>query len=56
MRKYALIMITDNGLQVVQFYDDYNNAVEGYNIGVTVLGWRGELYAYEQKIGYTKLM
>ena len=56
MKRFMLVMRTNNGKQDVQFYDDYDNAVKGYNICVVVIGWDCELYTYEQNVGYTKIM
>ena len=56
VKRFMLVMRTNNGKQDVQFYDDYDNAVKGYNICVVVIGWDCELYTYEQNVGYTKIM
>ena len=56
MKQYMLVMRHDNGIQSVQFYDDFNNANNAYNICSVSIGWYCELYTYIQRDGYTKLM
>lgn len=56
VKRFMLVIRTNNGRQDVQFYDNYENAVKGYNICIAVLGWYCELYAYKQMVGYIKLM
>lgn len=68
MKPYMLVMITEDGSKTVQFYDEYDNAVEGYNICASLIGWNCELYVYEhipncdkipnsyELMGYRKIM
>lgn len=56
MKRFMLVMRTNNGRQDVQFYDNYANAIKGYNICTALIGWDCELYRYEQYVGYTKMM
>lgn len=68
MKPYMLVMVAGDGSRTVQFYDDYENAVEGYNICVSSIGWNCELYAHKhlsdcdrlpvskEIMGYVKIM
>lgn len=62
MQRFMLVMKTDRGTQITQFYDDYNSALDAYSICAVSLGWFCELYSYgklsddDGTKGYTKLM
>lgn len=46
IKRYMLLMKTDDGYQSMRVFDDYHHVVDAYNICTVSMGWYAEVYEY----------